>query len=764
MKKLISLSALLTVLFSLIFSNVSSVSAGGGSDAQLAYDLAGYIVSLKSSKGRSLWYVNPNKRIRYQVGGAAPAAKVIKEFGVLLKHSEIEKIQLGDFNALPQLKTPNRRSYNGLHDGEILVEKESPEKLWYVLPIDGKRYSLEDPKGPSEAFKKLTLHISAQDLKKIPQGNLATKKLKKFTSAKQFDRYIASLKKKKQKDMESGIGGAEEGGGGGEESVAAVSEESITNTQETGVDEGGIVKAYKNFFVILRRGRLFSVKIGDATANTLTPVSQVNAFPDGMTAANWYDELLISGNKIVVVGYSYIKQATEVGLFSISDEGIITHQNTYFLDSDDYYSSRNYASRLVGSTLIFYMPSYLFRYDYSYEGGVQKTTVETRLPKMRQWTSGDNTDAGKEILSKINIYQPAQSTLDPTLHTVVRCDLAAEFTCNATSVLGPYSRNFYVSPDAVYLWVNEWNSYAYAYRMPLDEDGNAEVLRADGSPIDQFSFKEQDGFLNVFVRSEGLGEAMWQPETTTGKMALLRVPLSTFKSSATLVSQDAYTALPSPTGYGVQNRFVGQYLLYGAGGPWWSDEDNQNRQEMLYAKKFASAEPAQTISLSHSIERLEIMGNGGIAIGSNGEDGLGFSSLNLGDTVAVSDTYFVPAASQGELRSHGYFFKQQPDGTGMVGLPIRHEGTAINSYLDDSAEVTFLNVDATQKFSSLGSLASTPEESREDGCKASCVDWYGNARPLFYMGRIFGLLGYELVEGQLAGNSITELQRMHLLK
>ena len=47
----------------------------------------------------------------------------------------------------------------------------------------------------------------------------------------------------------------------------------------------------------------------------------------------------------------------------------------------------------------------------------------------------------------------------------------------------------------------------------------------------------------------------------------------------------------------------------------------------------------------------------------------------------------------------------------------------------------------------------------DDGCKASCVDWYGNARPLFLRGRVFALLGYEIVEGRIAGAAISEVRR-----
>jgi uncharacterized secreted protein with C-terminal beta-propeller domain len=36
----------------------------------------------------------------------------------------------------------------------------------------------------------------------------------------------------------------------------------ITNVQTAGVDEGGIVKRAGDFLVVLRRGRLFTVRVG----------------------------------------------------------------------------------------------------------------------------------------------------------------------------------------------------------------------------------------------------------------------------------------------------------------------------------------------------------------------------------------------------------------------------------------------------------------------------------------------------------------------
>ena len=49
----------------------------------------------------------------------------------------------------------------------------------------------------------------------------------------------------------------------------------------------------------------------------------------------------------------------------------------------------------------------------------------------------------------------------------------------------------------------------------------------------------------------------------------------------------------------------------------------------------------------------------------------------------------------------------------------------------------------------------------DDKCRASCVDWYGNARPLFLRGRVFALLGYEIVEGAIESGRMKELRRVN---
>ena len=71
----------------------------------------------------------------------------------------------------------------------------------------------------------------------------------------------------------------------------------------------------------------------------------------------------------------------------------------------------------------------------------------------------------------------------------------------------------------------------------------------------------------------------------------------------------------------------------------------------------------------------------------------------------------------------------------------------------------FLRNDALM-LGEMGELSAQPGNARNDNCKASCVDWYGNARPLFLKNRVFALMGYEIVEGRIAGDGIGEMRRI----
>src|ERR1044072_565322 len=344
------------------------------------------------------------------------------------------------------------------------------------------------------------------------------KTMKAFGSEQELVRYFKELAEKYKRvqaeRLESYSADSVSKSAANEPAPAAGKEESVTNTQHAGVDEGGIVKVHGDHLVVLRRGRLFTVAIGD---QALKPISNIDAFaPDIDPGRTWYDEMLISGNTVVVIGYSYERGGTEGGLFDITNEGRRSYRSTYHLRSNDYYSSRNYASRLIGSKLIFYAPQYLF-------AGAADPFLS--FPAVRTWHKGQTPTEFQRITPATRVYRPeSQISLGyvTALHTVTVCDLAnGGFDCQATAVIGPRGHVFYVAPDSLFVWASAWGGRksefkSLLFRMPLD-GSSPSALGVAGTPIDQFSFlQSEDQHLNVLVVSRGKGDGMWHAEIAVG--------------------------------------------------------------------------------------------------------------------------------------------------------------------------------------------------------------------------------------------------------
>ena len=516
-------------------------------------------------------------------------------------------------------------------------------------------------------------------------------------------------------------------------------DDGITNVQTQGVDEGDIVKKRGDYLIILRRGRLFTIKVNE---NNLQAVSMSNAYaPDVDPNGAWYDEMLISGNTVVVIGYSYQRGGTEVGLFNLDSRGVLKYQATYHLRSNDYYSSRNYASRLIGNKLIFYTPLHLNSYG----------DIQDSMPAMRTWHKGADKKEFKRILPATRIYRADQplDMYDMSLHTVSVCDLSrASMSCRSTAVLGPSGRVFYVSEDSVYVWTSPWGgaqktaNRSSVFRMPLD--GSAPTaIKASGSPVDQLSFLQRDGYLNVLVSADAAGDAMWRAEGKAGDLAMLRINLNDFGDGTGATKFRNYKNLPNlGSSWGLQNRYVGDWFIYGSA--------YGNTMDKAYAIRYAQSGKALALKLSHDVQRIEVMGDDAIIVGNDKQD-LKFTSIKLGQTATPVSTYTQAQSVQGDNRTHGFFYRPTDAEQGVVGLPVLS---------GDGAAVMFLK-NSRLKLSSFGKLNSTTASNIDDACKASCVDWYGNARPIFIGDRAYALMGYELVEGRFINGAVKEKRRVN---
>ena len=539
---------------------------------------------------------------------------------------------------------------------------------------------------------------------------------------------------------------------------SAAPAESITNVQTAGVDEGGIVKRAGDHLVILRRGRLFTVRIG---GGALEPVAAVDAYAPGSDPAGaWYDELLVAGSTVVVIGYSYARGGTEIGLFDLRGDGALTYRSTYHLRSNDYYASRNYASRLIEGKLILYTPMVLQPWG---------PPPWEAMPGVRRWQGAGTPAAFERILPATRVFRTDDDFApgEPlALHTVVACDLSGpRMACESTAVLGPVGRVFYVAQESVYVWTaaprrrTGWRGEpadaapgSAVFRIPLGRSAPT-ALKTAGVPIDQLSFLEDGGHLNVLLREDGAGEGMWGAERGRGGMALLRVPLAAFGDGSAAAGPEHYRRVPAVAG-AVQNRHVGDWLLWGGG-------DGRIR-----AVRPAGAAEPHLIDAGHRIERIEALGGDAVLVGNRGAD-LTFTALRLaGDAPRIASRHVQPGMAQGETRTHGFFYRPTDADQGLLGLPVlgpRERRGGVYGADAGSASVLFLRQRGLA-FTPLGGLDAQPARSLDDGCKASCVDWYGNARPIFVDGRVLALLGYELVEGDLVQDGWGDAGRERLLE
>jgi hypothetical protein len=277
-------------------------------------------------------------------------------------------------------------------------------------------------------------------------------------------------------------------------------------------------------------------------------------------------------------------------------------------------------------------------------------------------------------------------------------------------------------------------------------------------PVDQFSLDARaDEFLALVVFPPGDCDFV-------DDYALRYVSIETalFSTRPPRLSPDDYLPVPRPSGDGVENRFTEDYLVlggaqgrWGAFGNWY---DYAASEIVVIPVKNPTAQ--RTLALGHSAERIEVFGRNAIVDGYRGNSGLSVSTLDLGRTPAVVDTVYLERVIETEGRSHAFNARLEADGSGVFGLPTTFKTLSWRDY-DEVSNVHFFAVDAGLDIRPSGYLAADPDAVDDDyECEVSCVDWYGNARPIFTQGRVFALMATELVEGRLDAGGITELQRV----
>ena len=506
----------------------------------------------------------------------------------------------------------------------------------------------------------------------------------------------------------------------------------ITNVQNRGVDEGDIVKQVGDHLVLMQDGRLFSLDIATTTPRLSARIDIYDHVDEDI----WYDELLVSGRKLVVTGYHYGKRATEITVFDLDAQGQFSRRGRWYLGSKDYYSRDNSATRMIGNTLIFHTQGSI---DDPEDWPVLRSENQTQI---------------QPILKAQSIYPPLFRLANPDLHIVTSCTVSDTLQCQSRAVMASNRADWIVTEKAGYLWTakpraNWWlnrnigtpkrNHPNTLYRFPIGADDKIEAVTLDADLASRFAFEVKGERILALVSQAG------------DKQALLDMPLSDMSERPERVSATNFTPLPGD--YPREMRFTEDNLIYAS-----NDEDN----DVVYIVDLKTHLPFGPLAVPHSVGRLDRVGQNAVLIGEDADD-INLSWLDLTAAPRLTDTLTLENRLEAEGRAQALNMRVEENGAALLGLPTLTYDKTGDWDEEDGTDISFTRVSNFGQLTDLGAAKGDPDRVDPDyKCETSCVDWYGNARPFFIGDRIFALIASELIELQDTRGGLIEGSRVNL--
>ncbi len=517
---------------------------------------------------------------------------------------------------------------------------------------------------------------------------------------------------------------------------------------------------FEKFTVILRRGRLFVIE----TAK-MKHLAKYDVSPTALVDANnktdvVYDELLIDGNLLVVSGYRKSKKAQEFEVFTINEKGVIERKSSHFLAM----TRKNGELKFENGEITIRFSSHLF------------VNGKTILPKIDRWIEGESF-VPKKIMDKTDIQAPVKMIFDPMLHSKVSCQVLEtfEFDCSGSAVIESPMHSYYISDkNNLYFWVSEQNfwksntkrdSYfpvSFVYR--LTPENNLKVMPVLGDPIGARAFSEKEnGDLMVFVDSRGAQTPSFgsNKKANLRKIGYLKITDKNF-SEQIRAERNNFANLSMSRRVAFDGMISGDYFAF------------KGSSNKVYLQKVGSKKKSSRVSLNHSIESLEALEGGFLAIGKNNQGDLAFSWIDP-QKAKVKDVFYINKTEGSEkevLEYPGNMFVGLVEREGFVpqkviGFPVlrivRQEETQ-GSAKTEVAEIRFLKIGADGKFEELEMMGVNRGSSKQnDLCKISCHEnWYNNPHVYKLNGSIYNILGYELIKAELnSQEKFTETKRVN---
>lgn len=531
----------------------------------------------------------------------------------------------------------------------------------------------------------------------------------------------------------------------------------ITNNQEAGIDEGGIVKKSGDYLIVLRSGTLYSIALREGGGDSLMVVDRLLAAEDDSGRSVWYDEILALDGRIILLGYG---DGSQLIGFDLDPAGRLHRRWHYTLSSNDYFSGENYGMRLHGERLVFKQSLGL------------SSLSRLRWPTWRH--GGEPESNGRSLVDGHQILVPGLVSDHADLHLVLSCPLSAldagRFDCEARGALGDGEAELYVAESAAYLALSAWDDELYLepqfvpwgwspsrsgeqlqahrqtwlVRFPLERAGPPRFARIRGELRNQFWLKEIDRELHV------LSSSGYDADAT---LLLHRVRPSDFVAQGETILAPRRRVSGSTHGP-VRLSEQAAYIVPAPD----RDAEAPGRSLLVLALR---GEGQSEIGLDFWPHRLEPALGHLVVVGDSPSDALSFALLQDQPAPRLLDHIEVHGLGESEHRSHAFNAGRPLPGSSVFGLPVlasRGDGDGVADAVSD-----LLLMDMSHgRLRQIGLIDMASSAQPEPECELSCVDWYGNARLFFVGERIFALSADQLVESRLRGGQLQEVARIRL--
>lgn len=548
----------------------------------------------------------------------------------------------------------------------------------------------------------------------------------------------------------------------------------ITNNQEAGVDEGGIVKKMGPLLLVLRQGVLHVIDTGAPGHERFELLYSHSVVADDSRDDLYYDEILTFNGGAILLGFNFARNAAELFVFRLEASGALEPRGRWLLAVDDYFSGNDSGARIRDGELVL---SLSFPADSLLEGNwpfaarvgadgepIEATRVDLLAPDDLQ------------VLDGLGAY--------PQVYAFLRCDLGGllqqRLACQRNAAVANADASIYIAADGIYLadyswtkqawgrrdfdpWVARWTQpepgdyVSRVLRLPQNPAQAATIVATTGLPNGRFGFKESAEGLYL-IGSERVSEH-------TQRNLLQHIPFSRFRSRAAgRAPAEIRASIEGDIAFMRFDHASAWLALEESPGEDRKDDDYQPGTRQLQRVPLDGG-PIQSVPLPAPVERIELLSEHVLLLGSaygKGEAQEMRTVLVRRDNGAVGPLgRWRGMAADLSSRSHSFNSARLDDGTELAGLPVFAPAVPGDAERHPEEQIEDLLV-FRRKDDALALAGRVDMQHIASDCDLDCYAWYGSARFFAFGDRLFTLSGELLKELRIDRDQLRETGRLAL--